>query len=367
MVNAMMLFRSTQNSEFAAAFYTCYRTYCTRMEDVYTPQKKVIHPYRQIHPWKSENEFANSLLKNIIYNADGIVAINKPYGIAVYKKKEKNADLKNYHKIVDAVDYSISDVLPYLAKQLDVPTLIPCMGSEKFMTGLYVFGINDDACQQVEKARRRFQMGKYRKYWAITTRVPSDIKGKYHLGMILQESSLGMKKPVILTKWSNNAVKKNEVQLLNINYKIISNSTHNLSSLIEMEASIKRWHSLRLFASTMLYSPILGDNCHGSRIQEIMGTWIKVNPFAESCWDMPKINRQLLQLLDIKQNQQEIIPTHIHLRNIYLTSFGKQKKDIILEAPLIHPFDWTCKQLMFKHIPELNNDNIQDEVKIASM
>lgn len=172
--------------------------------------------------------------------------------------------------------------------------------------------------------------------------------------------------PVILTKWSINAVKRNEVQLLNINYKIISNSTHNLSSLIEMEASVKRWHSLRLFASTMLYSPILGDNYHGSRVQEIMGTWIKVNPFAESCWDMPKINQQLLQLLDIKQSQQEIIPAHIHLRNVYLTSFGKQKKDIVLEAPLIHPFDWTCKQLMFKHIPELNNDDIEDVVKIAS-
>lgn len=62
------------------------------------------------------------------------------------------------------------------------------------MTGLYVFGINDNACQQVEMARRRFQMGKYRKYWTVTTRVPNDIKGKYHLGMILQKSSSGNKK-----------------------------------------------------------------------------------------------------------------------------------------------------------------------------
>lgn len=168
---------------------------------------------------------------------------------------------------------------------------------------------------------------------------------------------------IILTKWSNNAVKKDEVKILNVNYRIISNSTHNLSSLIEMEVSSRKWHSIRLFASTMLYSPILGDNYHGSRVQEIMGTWLKVNPFAESSWDMPQINQQLLQLLDIKQSQQEIIPTHIHLRNIYLTSFGKEKKDIVLEAPLIHPFDWTCRQLMFKHIPELNDDSIEDEVK----
>ncbi|KMQ97959.1 rna pseudouridylate synthase domain-containing protein 4-like protein [Lasius niger] len=360
-MSAMTLLRTMRNDEFAAALCTCYRRYCT-VGDEYTT-KKVIHPYRQIHPWKSENEFANSLLKNVLYNADGIVAINKPYGIPIYNKAgNTDSSLKICHKIVGAVDYAINDSLPYLAKELDVPVLIPCMGSEKYMTGVYVFGINDDACKQIDEARRRFQIGKYRKYWAVTIRVPNEIKGKYHLGMTLQKSSLGTKKPIILTKWSNNAVKKDEVKILNINYRIISNSTHNLSSLIEMEVSSKKWHSIRLFASTMLYSPILGDNYHGSRVQEIMGTWLKVNPFAESSWDMPKINQQLLQLLDIKQSQQEIIPTHIHLRNIYLTSFGKEKKDIVLEAPLIHPFDWTCKQLMFKHIPELNNDSIEDEV-----
>lgn len=363
-MNAMTLFRIMRNSEFATTLCTCSRKYCTNiLENEYTKKEKVIHPYRQIHPWKSKNEFANSLLKNVIYNADGIVVINKPYGIPIYNTtKNMNSPLTNCHKIVGAVDYSIHNVLPYLAKELDVPVLIPCMGAEKYMTGLYIFGINDATHQQIEKARRRFQMGKYRKYWVITIRVPNEIKGKYHLGMTLQKSSLGTKKPVILTTWSHNAVKRNEMKILNINYRIISNSTHNLSSLIEMEVSTKKWHSIRLFASTMLYSPILGDNYHGSRVQEIMGTWIKVNPFAESCWDMPQINKQLLQLLDIKQNQQEIVPTHVHLRNIYLTSFGKEKKDIELEAPLIHPFNWTCEQLMFKNIPELNKDSIEDKI-----
>lgn len=62
------------------------------------------------------------------------------------------------------------------------------------MTGIYVFGINDNACQQLEKARRRFQMNKFRKYWTITTRVSNEIKGKYNLAMVLQKSSLGIKK-----------------------------------------------------------------------------------------------------------------------------------------------------------------------------
>lgn len=64
--------------------------------------------------------------------SDGIVAINKPYGIPIYNKiLYDESSLKICHKIVNPVNYSINDVLPYLAKKLDVPTLIPFMGSEK--------------------------------------------------------------------------------------------------------------------------------------------------------------------------------------------------------------------------------------------
>lgn len=161
-------------------------------------------------------------------------------------------------------------------------------------------------------------------------------------------------------------MKRNEVKILNVNYKVLSNSTQNLSSLIEMNASTKKWHCIRLFASTMLYSPVLGDNYHGSRIQELMGTWVKVNPFADSCWDLPKINSELLGLLNIRYKEQEIIPAHIHLRSATLASFGKQKEDVILEAPLMPPFDWTCKQLMFKNIPyEQNDEDVENKKRIT--
>lgn len=62
------------------------------------------------------------------------------------------------------------------------------------MTGIYIFGINDNTCQQLEKARRQFQVRKFRKYWAVTTRVSNEIKGKYNLAMTLRKSSLGIKK-----------------------------------------------------------------------------------------------------------------------------------------------------------------------------
>jgi hypothetical protein len=170
--------------------------------------------------------------------------------------------------------------------------------------------------------------------------------------------------PVIMTTWSNNAEKRKDIKILNINYKLISNSTHNLASLIELDASTKKWHCIRLFAATMLHSPLLGDNYHGSRVQELMGTWVKVSPFADSCNDMPVINQNLLNLLNISRNQQEIIPCHNHLRSIFLRSYGKMKTDILIEAPLIDHFNWTCKQLMFKDISyEVDSANATVENK----
>lgn len=358
----MTVLRSVRTKEFAAAIRICCRNYCTT--EPYRNESKVIHPYRQIHPWKSENEFANDLLKNVIYNADGIVAINKPYGIPIFNNRQNQ---HHHHKIVGAVDYCVEETLPYLAKELDVPILIPCSGAEKYMSGVYVFGINDKVCQQINIAKRRTE-GKSRKIWAVTIRVPNEIKGKHHVAMKLKTSVLGDKKPIILTQWSRNAVKKNDVKIMNIEFKILTNSTHNLSSLIEIKSSARQWNGIRLFASTMLYSPILGDNIHGSRVQEIMGTWLKVDPFADSCWNLPKINRELLDLLQVTPSQQEIIPVHLHMRGVHLI-FGNEKRDIVIEAPLRDPFDWTCKQLKFK-IPEMNeirNPIVDNEQELANM
>lgn len=73
--------------------------------------------------------------------SDGIVVINKPYGIPVFNKVPDNKNLTaiQTHKIVRAVDYSIGKVLPYIAKELDVPALIPCIGAEKYVKEMFFF------------------------------------------------------------------------------------------------------------------------------------------------------------------------------------------------------------------------------------
>lgn len=75
MKGMMMVFRSMRTSEFAATFRACYRSRYFTTESHATMEKKVVHPYSVIHPWRSEDEFAKDLLKNVIYNAGGRIIL----------------------------------------------------------------------------------------------------------------------------------------------------------------------------------------------------------------------------------------------------------------------------------------------------
>lgn len=177
------------------------------------------------------------------------------------------------------------------------------------------------------------------------------LKGKEQLAMKLVSSNhYKYRQPVIKTSWYNNKIKSGEMKILNVEFNVLSNSTLNLCSLVQIRASTQKWHSLRLFASTFLYSPILGDDLYASRIQKVGDVYVQVDPFQESTKLPATLDKQILHLLNIRSSQQHIIPVHIHLRSIALPSFLGKGKDLIVEAPLIPPFDWTCERLEFKYL-----------------
>ena len=148
--------------------------------------------------------------------------------------------------------------------------------------------------------------------------------------------------------------KRNEAKVLNVEYNVLSNSIDNLSSLIEIKSSTTKWHAIRLFAATNLLSPILGDRIHASRIQNIMGTWMKVNPFVAAVDRPPRMNQKLLTLLNLSPEMQDIIPVHIHLKQIELTWYLGKDKDLVIDAPLTPAFSWTCEALDFE-LPKESN------------
>ncbi|XP_026300657.1 mitochondrial RNA pseudouridine synthase rpusd4, partial [Apis mellifera] len=304
------------------------------------------HPYGNIHPWKSLLEFSSDLVNNLIYNEDGLIILNKPYGIRS-RKSNSFQSLKN--NVSNGVNYTLEDALPYIAKELNYPNLNIIKSPEMYMSGITLLAANSNIQNAIELA---YIHGQYfiNTYWIVTVGIPKQSNNYSRLGIkLVSHPQFKNKKQILITSWSKNEEKK--IKILKTEYKILSNSILNLCSLIQLVSSTHHKHAIRLFASTFLYCPILGDNIYASQIQKIGNTYVRVHPFF-TC-SAPKLDDKLFKLLGVKPNNENIIPTHIHLRSIVLRNFlGKTLK---IEAPLPPYFDWTCNQLEFKHIIETEN------------
>lgn len=108
-------------------------------------KNKQSHPYGKIHNWRSKKVFCDDILKQVIYNKgkkkqftslkirkkilndylfkDGLVGINKPYGISARTSSEEPNSKKFPSGIPHEVDYTLTDVLPLLSKELSYESL----------------------------------------------------------------------------------------------------------------------------------------------------------------------------------------------------------------------------------------------------
>ncbi|XP_015112840.1 mitochondrial mRNA pseudouridine synthase RPUSD3 [Diachasma alloeum] len=322
-------------------------------------KEKAIHPYRKIHPWKTKTGFSESLADSVIYNKDGLVAINKPYGISAQTLTgDEGLVNKLPSGIPNEVDYTVKDALPIIARRLGYESLRIIKTPEKFTSGVTLLGASEKIETAVAKSLRIAEGARIlsRTFWTVTRDVPRKLEGENRVAMTLERFKGRRPVPIIIDKWSKNARDRGDIKILNVQYKVLSHGTHNLASLVEIKSSTRQWHAVRLFAATVLLAPILGDRIYGSRVQHIMGKKILVNPGVDAAHMPPKLNPDLLTILKIGKGKDSMIPVHTHHREIYLPSFLQKTNTVVITAPLQPEFLWTCRQCEF-------NENVFENVK----
>ncbi|KAK0168990.1 hypothetical protein PV327_002744 [Microctonus hyperodae] len=308
-----------------------------------------LHPYRKIHPWKSLTDFTDNILEQIIYNKDGLVAINKPYGISARPQDPNVIRKKNLPSgIVDEKNYTITDTLPSIATKLGYDSLQIVKTPERFTTGVLLLSANDKITKAVDKSMKRAEGARIipRTYWTVTRRVPIYHNGERRVAM-KPVTSLGStsSQPHIVSNWSKNERERGDIKILNVQFKVLCAATQNLASLLEIKLSTSRWHAVRLFAATVLLSPILGDRVYGSRAQDVMGKFINISPFTDAAHVPPVLDKDLLEHLKLTPAKTLMIPAHVHLREMFLPWFQKKGNDITITAAPQPEFLWTCQQL----------------------
>lgn len=92
--------------------------------------------------------------------------------------------------------------------------------------------------------------------------------------------------PIVVRDWSKNAMKRGDVKVFRVHHHTLCKN--NLASLVEICPSATKWHFLRVYLAHLM-SPVLGDNLYGSRVHQVMGVHLAINPTSDAARG-PKVN-----------------------------------------------------------------------------
>lgn len=330
------------------------------------------HVYEDIIPWKDIVTFSKYLVDNIVYNNNGLLVINKPYGISFAGHVRRNADpvkKKNiiYHKELEPVciketvtstgvssdNFTLLNALPYICKELGYEKLLIGRVPEKFISGVAILVQDEKALNRLQESIDRTKSLKdfTSIYHAVVTGCPNVERGNYKFGLSLDIKGK-QKHAVLLKKWSINSTKRGEVKVCKFKHRNLITGTDNLSSLLEVSASQKRYHCVRLFLASQLLSPVLGDNLFGGYAKSVMGVKVPVDHWSDTANAPPRLPEELLTLLDLRKHEQAKIPVHLHLSRFSLLWYEKKNEELVLEAPPPSSFQWTCQKLGLEQTEE---------------
>ncbi|KAK4011256.1 hypothetical protein OUZ56_020369 [Daphnia magna] len=304
-------------------------------EEVNRMKSKPVHPIRDIYPWKNKQQFVDHLAENVIYNKDGLIAINKPYGVPLLK----DGLIKGPNEMM----FSIEEALTPLASLLNVEKLLPAKMVEKFASGVSLFASQE---KMVDKIRQSYITNKAKKihtfkYLAVTIGEPKPSSSRGTVGMgFFEHQGIEGKLLAIMKDYSNRKVADGLVREFRVNYKTLSRGDEPCS-LVEIDVSSAKKHFLRVYLAH-LFSPILGDHIFGNRVQEIMGKRLAISPLqADNLSIFQKIPAGILTRLKVTESC--IVPNCLHLSQMTLAKFASQDSDLVLKADPPPCFQYICQ------------------------
>lgn len=297
---------------------------------------------RMINPWKSKNEFIQHIYENIIYNKDGLIAINKSYGVPVYKIKENKLFQAMNMPFTGSSTFSIEESLPLLKDLLQVEKLYLVKSTERYSSGILLLCSNEKVMENVRKAFRRAKAKNepYLIYWALIKGCPNHTEFmREKVGIKLSEIN-GIKQPVILKEFSTSQIKKQVIKPVIVEYSLIRSNDELHCSLVKIAVTSVKWHFLQLYMTTKA-SYILGDVFFSGCISNIMGKSVEINT-TNKLKSLPKNICEKLLLPSASTNAS--IPMMVHLNSVILKGYDHGKDLFITANPLPH-FLWICEKL----------------------
>ncbi|XP_073978178.1 mitochondrial mRNA pseudouridine synthase RPUSD3-like [Rhodnius prolixus] len=299
--------------------------------------KRFCHIYKQ--NYVPSSQIAERLIKGVIYNEKGILVLNKPYGISFSQDKPKNE--KN-----DPLEVSLTTIIPFLKKSLGYTDIINIKVPEKYVSGVAIFctdkSVQENFHKKLLRMRREDQPSDM--YRSIVIGNPIKEMTHFQGAIKLENSPLTReKKAVLVSKCTKGERERGVAKKVVITHRTLA--SNNNASLVEIGTTRNSWHCVRIYLSTFLLTPVLGDNVHGSRVKTIMGQSVLVDKFSPVAGVPQKLSSELLKILKLTSVRDVAIPLHLHLSSVIINCFDRKGTHIEFLAPAPETFTWTCDRL----------------------
>ncbi|KAI1890328.1 hypothetical protein AGOR_G00152600 [Albula goreensis] len=268
-----------------------------------TQQLQVVHP----------NVLAKALHRGLLFQNQELLAINKPYGVAVHGGP--------------GVRTSIADVLPILAKMNDGmragSELHLCHRLDKETTGAMLLARSEEAANRIQELFRTHQVQK--KYWVLSVGVPVPSEGVIDIP-ILEKESTGPQPHYKMTLSPVYRVSEGGEGLTRVRanrqahsaatrYRVLGSAGG--CSLVELHPITGVKHQIRVHMAYALGCTILGDHKYAH--------WNRLAP--------QKLPEGVLRKLGLEQSKARHLPLHLHACHLTLPGVGGHN-DISVNCPL---------------------------------
>ncbi|KAF8764860.1 Mitochondrial mRNA pseudouridine synthase like protein [Argiope bruennichi] len=315
-----------------------------------TFRTKNIHCYRTLFPFDNLTELAEHLVSSIVYNKNGLIAINKPFGIKIHSHDKPGTRSKDGQRFlipsIPECDLTIEGALRELQERLNVPSLTILKSAERYTSGIVLLSTDEHTSNAVKKSfnKAKFQKVPHFVHWALTLGYPGLNYKKEKVGIkFLELENEEKKQPIIIQDPSKKACLQKRVFPVHVEYRVLSVNKDLQTSLVEIASSSLKYHFVRIYASSQICS-ILGDIMYCNRMNTVLGVPVKVQIEHSHAFDSPPLPEKMTKALNLPKGATcSVMPTMLHLRSIFLPSF--KGEDLTIVANLPHHFQWTAEQL----------------------
>ena len=286
-------------------------------------------------------EILELLAKQVLFNDAEIVALNKPYGMAVHGGGGADKTSSSCSPSPSAHSNSKNDLhlnrfLPELAARLGVSKLYTVHRLDRDTTGLLLLATTQEKAHQLS---RLFAEGRVdKRYLAITKSVPHLREGLIDIPIEVGHARVGSNKttkrermvlcpePVeeireqgrrAAQKRSHSKTAKQAVT----HYRVVDEAGN--AALLEVHPRTGVRHQIRVHLGFALRCPVLGDHKYSS-LGEGMAP--------------QRLPADILGRLRVRQAKARTVPMHLHAYMTVLGGMGRHGTDIRLRAPLPYHF-----------------------------